>query len=263
MRGRRRGAPCLPGRGALRARDPGGRPSSRPRRDAEEAAALDVALEAGALQPVERDVERLADERRDRPALGWAGDGQRALLVDGLGAAEDGDEQHAGEEAAGTGERHAQAVRSAVRACLHARGLVSRTLAHALARSASKRCSSGSPFSGEGHLDEIEVARDLGALERRARLVADLAAGVARREMREHEQADLGLERQLGRLAGRRVTGLQRALVLLVGEGRLVRRGRRPRGRPRAPSRTARCRPTGRSCAPRARGRRPARGSRR
>ena len=104
--------------------------------DAEEAAALDVALEAGALQPVERDVERLADERRDRPALRRAGDGQRALLVDVLGAAEDGDEQHAGEEAAGAGERHAQRSEAPCRACLHARGLVSGTFAHALARSA-------------------------------------------------------------------------------------------------------------------------------
>ena len=49
--------------------------------------------------------------------------------------------------------------------------------------------SAGSPRSGNGHLDRVEVARDDGVGEHRARLVAQLAAGVARREVREREHA--------------------------------------------------------------------------
>ena len=80
------------------------------------------------------------------------GDRERALLVDRLGAAQDGDEQHAGEEAAGAGQGHAERPEAPRRAgaALHARALLVGGAAHALARSASKRCSSGSPFSGKG-----------------------------------------------------------------------------------------------------------------
>ena len=49
--------------------------------DPEEPAALHVALEAGALQAVERHVEALADEGGDGAALQRLGDRERALLV--------------------------------------------------------------------------------------------------------------------------------------------------------------------------------------
>src|SRR5690349_8859743 len=74
----------------------------------------------------------------------------------------------------------------------------------------------------EGHVDRVEVARDDGPLEHRARFVADLAAAVAGRDVREREQPDLGLARDPGRLARGAVAGLERALALLLGERRLV-----------------------------------------
>ena len=106
---------------------------------AEEPAALHVALQAGALQAVERHVEALADEGGDGAALQGLGDRERALLVDRLGAAQDGDEQHAGEEPAGAGQGHAERPEAprAQRARLHARALVLGRPGHALARSAS------------------------------------------------------------------------------------------------------------------------------
>jgi len=78
------------------------------------------------------------------------------------------------------------------------------------------------PLLGERDLDRVEVARDLGRREDRARLLADLAAAVARGEVGEREQPDLGLAGEGRRLARRRVTCLHRALGLLVDERRLV-----------------------------------------
>src|SRR3954451_4034036 len=78
------------------------------------------------------------------------------------------------------------------------------------------------PPLGERDRDRVEVARDDRALEDRARLVADLAAAVAGRDVREREQADVGLARDAGRLARRGVPGLERALALLLHERRLV-----------------------------------------
>src|SRR3954468_13388576 len=78
------------------------------------------------------------------------------------------------------------------------------------------------PPLGERARDRVEVARDDRALEDRARLVADLAAAVAGRDVREREQADVGLARDLGRLAGGAVAGLEGALALVLDEGRLV-----------------------------------------
>src|SRR3954468_6978327 len=75
---------------------------------------------------------------------------------------------------------------------------------------------------GQGDLDRVEVARDDRALEDRARLVADLAAAVAGRDVGQGEQPDVGVARDLGRLARRRVAGLERALALLLDERRLV-----------------------------------------
>src|SRR3954452_23555773 len=80
----------------------------------------------------------------------------------------------------------------------------------------------GIALLGVGNLDGVEVPRHDGALEDRARLVADLAAGVAGRHVREGEQPDAGLGGDPGRLARRAVAGLEGALALLVRERRLV-----------------------------------------
>src|SRR5204862_8257306 len=77
----------------------------------------------------------------------------------------------------------------------------------------------------------VEVARNLGVGEHRARLVADLAAGVARREMREREQADLGIGRDLRGLARGAVAGLRRAVRVRVEARRLVGEDVRATGR--------------------------------
>ena len=75
---------------------------------------------------------------------------------------------------------------------------------------------------GQRDLDRVEVAWDLGGGEDVARLVADLSAGVARGEVRQREQADLGVGGDLGRLARGAVQGLGGALGVLVQERRLV-----------------------------------------
>src|SRR3954453_16334097 len=80
----------------------------------------------------------------------------------------------------------------------------------------------GLALLGERDLDGVEVARDLGGREGLTRLLADLAPAVARRDVRQREQAHLRVARQRRRLARGRVPGLSRALGLLVGERRLV-----------------------------------------
>ncbi len=60
----------------------------------------------------------------------------------------------------------------------------------------------------ERHLDAVEVARAGHVREARARLLLDEPCRVARREVDEGEQADVGLGGELRRLARRRVPGL-------------------------------------------------------
>src|SRR5436190_16614108 len=74
----------------------------------------------------------------------------------------------------------------------------------------------------ERHLDRVEVARDLGVREDRARLLAYLPAAVPCGQMRQREQTDLGVAGERGGLARGRVPGLLSPLGLLVDEGRLV-----------------------------------------
>src|SRR3954452_9498258 len=74
----------------------------------------------------------------------------------------------------------------------------------------------------ERHLDRVEVARDLGVREDRARLLAHLPAAVPCGQMRQREQTDLGVAGERGGLAGGRVPGLLRARGLLGRERRLV-----------------------------------------
>jgi hypothetical protein len=70
-------------------------------------------------------------------------------------------------------------------------------------------------------------------VEHRPRLVADLAAAVARGHMRQREQAHLGVPRQPGRVPGGRVSRLHGAIALLLGERGLVDEQVRPvRGDP-------------------------------
>src|SRR4051794_9231982 len=80
----------------------------------------------------------------------------------------------------------------------------------------------GLALLGKGNLDRVEVARHLGGREDGTRLVAELAAGVARRQVREREQAHVRVARERGGLACGRVPGLARAVGLLVGERRLM-----------------------------------------
>src|SRR3954453_10891457 len=80
----------------------------------------------------------------------------------------------------------------------------------------------GLALLGERDLDRVEVARDDSALEHRARLVADLAAAVARRDVGQGEEAHVGLQRDLRCLAGGAVVRLDRAAALLLDERRLV-----------------------------------------
>src|SRR4029450_3210649 len=68
------------------------------------------------------------------------------------------------------------------------------------------------------HLDGVEVARDLGAGEDGARLLADVAGGVAGGEVGQGEQVNLRLGGQLGRLARGAVAGLLGAREVLVQE---------------------------------------------
>ena len=93
-------------------------------------------------------------ERGDRRARGLGRPGDRPVLVHRLRPAEDRDEQHTGQEAAGDGQRHAQRSEAAL-----ARSHL-RRIAHAGACSAAKRWSSGSPLLGERDLDGVEVPRD-------------------------------------------------------------------------------------------------------
>ena len=103
-----------------------------------------------------------------------------------------------------------------------ATGLWAGALSTGVGRLGSQRCSSGGPFSGNGTSMRSKSRGTSVRGEDRARLVADLAAGVARGDVGEREQADAGLGGQLGGLARGRVAGLQRAVALLGGERRLV-----------------------------------------
>src|SRR4051794_21681061 len=80
----------------------------------------------------------------------------------------------------------------------------------------------GLALLGERDLYRVEVARDDGALEHCARLDADLAAAVPRRDVGQGEQAHVGLARDLGRLPGGAVARLERAVALLLDERGLV-----------------------------------------
>src|SRR5437763_11468875 len=75
---------------------------------------------------------------------------------------------------------------------------------------------------GERDLDSVEVARHDRVVEHGPRLVAKLAAAVARRDVDEREHDDLRFGCKLGRGACRRVGGFARTLLLIEGERRLV-----------------------------------------
>ena len=105
----------------------------------------------------------------------------------------------------------------------------------------------------------VSKSRGASVARNRARLVAQLAAGVAAREVREREQPHLA-RRARARPPGGRCCGTS------DGRARPPRRRTSPRaraGRPRAPRsrapRRARCRPRARSCALRASAPAPAR----
>ena len=74
----------------------------------------------------------------------------------------------------------------------------------------------------EADIDDIEVLRDDGFREDRARLTDDFGPEVAIREVCEREQSDSGGLRELGSGRRRRVQGLVCARLLLDGESRLM-----------------------------------------
>src|SRR4051812_31551324 len=78
------------------------------------------------------------------------------------------------------------------------------------------------PALGEGDLDGVEVARDDGVLEDLARLVADVAREVPRREVGEGEELHARVAGYPRCLRGSRVPGLARASALVLTERRLV-----------------------------------------
>ena len=80
----------------------------------------------------------------------------------------------------------------------------------------------GRPALRERHVDRVEVARHDGVLEHGARLVAHVAREVARGEVHQREQADLGGERRLRGLARGAVPRLPRADALVLAERRFV-----------------------------------------
>ena len=82
----------------------------------------------------------------------------------------------------------------------------------------------------ERDLDQVEVARRDRAREGRPALVEHGAHVVARGDVDEGEQADVGVGGELGRLPGGRVPGLGRALDLLLGKARVVDEQLRPVG---------------------------------
>ena len=71
-------------------------------------------------------------------------------------------------------------------------------------------------------VDDIEVPRNDGLGEDRARLASDLRSEVAVRQVREREHLHAGGARQLGDVDGGRVQRLVRPLLLFTGERRLV-----------------------------------------
>ena len=90
---------------------------------------------------------------------------------------------------------------------------------------------------GERDLDDVEVARNNGVREQLPRLVSDLPAEVAARDVREREHLDAGLSRDERGLPRRGVARLSRTLELVRAEASpRARAGRRPRP-PRRPSR--------------------------
>src|SRR3954452_3439534 len=123
--------------------------------------------------------------------------------------------------AAKTASSSAAAQSSIVtRARVRARCGLARSHAGALGRLEALEL--GGALLRQRHVDRVEVARDDGAREHRARLVADLAAAVAGGDVGQREQPDVGLAGDLGRLAGGAVAGLERAVSRLLGERRLV-----------------------------------------
>src|SRR5947209_2537136 len=74
----------------------------------------------------------------------------------------------------------------------------------------------GGPALGEGDLDLVEVARDLGGREYLARLLAHFAPGITTRDAREREQPRLGVAGDFGGLASGAVRRFARALGLRV-----------------------------------------------
>jgi putative nucleotidyltransferase with HDIG domain len=74
----------------------------------------------------------------------------------------------------------------------------------------------------EADVDDIEVLRNHGLRENRARLTHDLGAEVAVRQVREGQEPHAGGQRELCRARSRGVQRLLRALPLLDGERRLV-----------------------------------------
>src|SRR6476620_7378333 len=78
------------------------------------------------------------------------------------------------------------------------------------------------PAFRQRDLDRVEIAGHDRVLEGRARLVAQLAARVARRDVRERKQLDFRLAGQARGGECRRVLRLVRALDLVLEERRLV-----------------------------------------
>ena len=86
----------------------------------------------------------------------------------------------------------------------------------------AQRSSVGAAPLGERDIDRVEVPRRLGPREHRACLVAQLAAGVARRDVGQGEQPHIGVPGGFRGLPGGAVERLGRPLELLVQERRLV-----------------------------------------
>ena len=157
---------------------------------------------------VERAVQPLVLQRRHRRAGRAGGDGERALLVGGLGAAEDRDEQHAGEEPARDRQADPDPAEPAV--------------AHAGAAWASNLRSSGAPRSGNG-TSTTSKSRGTSVRSNTARASSRISPpAVAAGQVRQREHPHVGLGRDLGRLLRGAVAGLQRPRALGLHERRLV-----------------------------------------
>ena len=87
---------------------------------------------------------------------------------------------------------------------------------------APRRTSCGSPRSANGTSITSKSRGTTVAGKHLARLARELAAEVARRDVRQREQAHAGVARELGRLQRGRVQRVGGAVALLLGERRLV-----------------------------------------